>query len=68
MRDPGWLVADEWFEDFLENVTKSAVRRRNLWRERVVIPARDQLARDYAEKTEQLRRMLAAEASKGEAA
>lgn len=56
-----WGLSDEWFTEFITELEASKVRRRKLRRERVVIPARDQLARDYQDKTEQLRRVIAVE-------
>lgn len=63
-----WLTADEWFADWLARLDRDGSRRRGLWRERVVLPVRDQLAYDYSVKTEQLRRMLAVEGQKDSAA
>jgi hypothetical protein len=56
-----WGLSDEWFTEFITDLEASTVRRKRLWRERVVIPARDQLARDFEQKTEQLRRVIAVE-------
>lgn len=56
-----WTTADEWFADFISNLEESPKRRGQLWRERVVVPAKHELARAFEEKTEQLRRMIAVE-------
>lgn len=64
---PDWQTADEWFADFLTRLATDGKRRGKLWREQVVVPVKDQLARDYTVKTEQLRRMLAVEGQKGAA-
>lgn len=58
-RPHDWGLSDEWFSDFITELESATVRRKRLWRERVVIPARDQLARDFEHKTEQLRRLIA---------
>lgn len=60
-RPTDWGLSDEWFTDFITALEKSKVRRRRLRHERVVIPVRDQLARDFEHKTEQLRRVIAVE-------
>src|SRR5690606_35363809 len=60
-----WSVADDWFAEFITGLEASKARRGRLRREgRVPIPARDSLARDYADRTEHLRRMLAVERAK----
>lgn len=57
-----WSLADEWFAGFITELESSKSRRRKLWREgRVPIPARDSTARDYQDRTEHLRRLLAVE-------
>jgi len=59
-------TASEWFAEFIAKLEADPRRRRRLWRERVVLPARDELARAFQEKTEHLRRMLAVERMKWE--
>lgn len=60
-----WSVADEWFAEFITGLEASKARRGRLWLEgRAQVPARDLLARDYADRTEHLRRMLAVERGK----
>lgn len=57
-----WLTADEWFLDFITKLQRSKRRVDTmLRRERGPIPVADALARDYADKTEQLRRFLRGE-------
>lgn len=54
-------LADEWFTEFITKLEASTARRRRLWRERVVVPARDELARMYEQETEMKRRVIAVE-------
>lgn len=62
---PDWGLADEWFADFVRELEDSPVRRRRLRRERITaLPVKDALALAFQEKTEQLRRYLAAEREK----
>jgi len=56
-----WTSADYWFTEFLDRLDQSKPRRLNLLRERVVVPEKDQAARDYDLETEQMRRMIAVE-------
>ncbi len=55
------MTSDEWFEEFIDRLEASPRRRRRLWRERVVIPVKDQLAREAEMRTEQERRVIAHE-------
>lgn len=59
-----WSTADYWFADYLERLQASRTRTIRLLRERVSIPAPEQEARSFTEKTEQLRRYLAGEREK----
>lgn len=56
-----WSTADEWFADFIKRLEQSPQRRNKLWRERIEPPVKVTLARAFQDKTEQLRRYLAAE-------
>lgn len=58
---PDWTTADYWFADYLERLQKSQSRTIRLPREKVSIPASEQDARAFTDKTEQLRRYLAGE-------
>lgn len=65
----GWLTADYWFQEFLVELDQDGTRSSRLWRERIItLPVRDQLARDYEQKTRQLLKMLAVEGQKTEVA
>lgn len=60
--DPDWRLSDEWFADFIEELEASPRRRTRLKREAIkALPIVDALAMAFEEKTEQLRRYLAAE-------
>ncbi|MFF7293179.1 hypothetical protein ACFY9N_11675 [Microbacterium sp. NPDC008134] len=60
-----WGLSDEWFADFVRELEESPRRRRRLRRERIfALPVKDALAVAFQEKTEQLRRYLAAEREK----
>ncbi|WP_147406741.1 hypothetical protein [Microbacterium sp. CGR2] len=59
-----WSTADDWFTEFITNLEASPRRRNKLWRERIEVPVKVALARAYTDKTEQLRRYLAAEREK----
>lgn len=59
-----WSTADDWFAEYLHNLEQSPRRRNRLWRERIEPPVKVVLARAFTEKTEQLRRYLAAEREK----
>lgn len=55
-------LSDEWFDEFIEQIESSSVRRRRVLKERIVaLPVKDTLARMFEDKTEQLRRYLAGE-------
>lgn len=62
---PAWRLCDEWFAEFIHDLETSTVRRRRLRRERIIaLPVKETLAVAFQEKTEQLRRYLAAERQK----
>lgn len=56
-----WTSADYWFADFIERLQLSQTRTIRLMREKVSIPSAEEAARAFTEKTEQLRKYLAAE-------
>lgn len=56
-----WMVADEQFELFVSSLQAHAGRRTRVARERCEIPAKVEAAREFEEKTEQLRRVIAVE-------
>jgi len=57
-----WRLCDEWFAELIEQLEASPVRRRQLRREGTKpLPVAETLAQAFDEKTEQLRRYLAAE-------
>ncbi len=60
-RDDRWMVADEQFELFVSSLQAHAGRRTRLARERVKLPAVVVADREFEEKTEQLRRVIAVE-------
>lgn len=57
-------TADDWFTEFITRLEASPRRRQQLWRERKELPVKETLARAFTDKTEQLRRYLAAEREK----
>lgn len=62
-------LADEHLDAFVLGLADSPKRRRRLWLEgQKPIPIEDALARDYEDRTEQLRRYLAAEKTRQQAA
>ncbi len=60
-RDDRWMVADEQFELHIASLQAHAGRRTRLEREKWVTPAEVEEAREFEEKTEQLRRAIAGE-------
>lgn len=60
-------ASDEWFADFIRELEGSKVRRRRLWRERVVLPVKAELARKYEMETEMYRRMIRVESARWKA-
>lgn len=57
-----WSLSDEWFSAHLSDLERSGLRLRRLRAEgRVPIPLREELARAYQDKTDQLCRLLAVE-------
>lgn len=59
--ETGWQLCDEWFADFIQRLERSSSRVGRMWQERPRIPDAEEAARAFTEKTEQLRRYLAAE-------
>lgn len=60
--DPDWRLSDEWFTEFIDELEASPKRRNRAKREAIkALPIVDALAVAFEEKTEQLRRYLAAE-------
>lgn len=59
--DDRWMVADEQFELFVASLVVHAGRRTRLARERWETPPEVEAAREFEEKTEQLRRAIAGE-------
>lgn len=57
-----WRLSDEWFAAFIEELEASPRRRTRMKREAIkALPISESIAVAFAEKTEQLRRYLAAE-------
>lgn len=60
-----WGLSDEWFTDFITSLEAAPRRRARLKKERIIaLPVQDTIAIAFQEKTEQLRRYLAAEREK----
>lgn len=60
-RDDRWMVADEQFELHIASLQSHAGRRTRLAREQWETPPELEAEREFEEKTEQLRRVIAGE-------